>query len=430
MVLNRWERTETYISIASLTAAASVFTGALLFEARPYHRIFLSSSAIVLSTTGLVCHNTRGKDARRYSQLAINSQWEKAMILSEHGLEDLYKRLHPRAAKEMTAELMEELPALAPQENPPLPVDALLEYPSVAVIGPQGAGKSRLCQEIMYRKGKAGHRLIVIDPHAAYGDWDGLQVIGAGLNYKEVEDFITQFVKDIEDQYKERRNNPNYRPIKTTILCEEMTKWAKKVKNSGELMAVAMADTRKLEKCIVIASHGETLECLGAPKGMGKTKDNSLVKILLQAEIHPETRKAHPAFRGLFCVPGREPEPVTIEKLQPLSPGAFQQFQQTETRPQIDLEKTPEPEPVETKLERVYSNADDLPANVLTQAEWELYGLAAGSGPLSVRDAQRSAVARREGWNAEKIKEIFHRFSELGLGRAIPGKNGSLEFSP
>ncbi len=98
MVLNRWERIETYISIASLTAAATVFAGGLLFESRAYHRIFLSSSAIALSGTGLVISKTKGDEARRYSQLAINSQWEKAMILSEHGLEDLYKKLHPRAA--------------------------------------------------------------------------------------------------------------------------------------------------------------------------------------------------------------------------------------------------------------------------------------------------------------------------------------------
>jgi hypothetical protein len=394
----------------------------------------LSSAAIVLSTGGVICHNTRGKEARRYNQLAINSQWEKAMILSEHGLEDLYKRLHPRAAKEfMEAEI--EMTALPPAENPPLPVDALLEYPSIAVIGPQGAGKSRLCQEIMYRKGKAGHKLIVIDPHAAYGDWDGLEVIGAGLDYKAVENFISKFVLDVEAQYKERRNNPNYRPVKVTILCEEMTKWAQKVKNAGDLMAIAMADTRKLEKCIVIASHGDTLECLGAPKGMGKTKDNSLVKILLEAEIHPETKKAYPRFEGLFCVPGRKPEPVKIEKLPPLPPDAFREFggqlPDAAPTPTINLEKAqPEPEPVEVTLERVYSNADDLPANVLSQAEWELYGLAVGSGSLSVRDAQRSPLARRESWNAEKIKEIFHRFSELGLGRVVPGKNGSLEFSP
>jgi len=198
MVLNSHERTETYISIASLTAAASVFTGALLFEARPYHRIFLSSSAIVLSTTGLVCHNTRGKDARRYNQLAINSQWEKALILSEHGLEDLYKKLHPRAAREMEAEIVEELPALPAQENPPLPVDALLNYPSLALIGPQGSGKSRLAAEIMLRKGKTGHKLIILDPHAAAEDWQGLEVIGAGLDYAAIENFIDRFSKQIE----------------------------------------------------------------------------------------------------------------------------------------------------------------------------------------------------------------------------------------
>lgn len=428
MVLSKGERVETYISIASLTAAAAVFAGSLLFEDRPYHRIFLSSSAIALSTGGLICHNTRGKEARRYSQLAINSQWEKAMILSEHSLEDLYKRLHPRAAADFQdAELIEEMPALPEAENPPLPIDSLLNYPSLGLIGPQGSGKSRLAAEIMLRKGKEGHRLIVLDPHAAAEDWEGLEVIGAGLQYGEIENFIERFCLQIRDEYKKRRKDKNFRPASMTVLCEEMTGWAANVKNSGDLMRVALSDTRKLKKSILVVSHGDTLATLGAPKGMGKAKDDAMAKIVLGVAIDPTTREACPSFEGTLKLPGREPESVRIEKLPPLPSGAFREFAKPGDRPAIDLEKT-EPVPIDVALEKIYSADNDIPASALSQAEWELYGLAVGVGSLSVRDAQRSPVARREGWDSDRVKQIFSRFSELGLGSIHHGARDSVEF--
>jgi hypothetical protein len=200
------------------------------------------------------------------------------------------------------------------------------------------------------------------------------------------------------------------------------------------------SEGRKFDITGIIANQSDNCSAIGLDS---KYKAN-YTQIFVGELARRQFKKATPEYEILRTVAypcainGNVPETPAIHPTH----GHYKRFKKKGNPPEgllpinqiqqhaIDLEKTPEPEPVETKLERVYSNADDLPANVLTQAEWELYGLAAGSGSLSVRDAQRSAVARREEWNAEKIKEIFHRFSELGLGRAIPGKNGSLEFSP
>jgi len=223
-----------------------------------------------------------------------------------------------------------------------------------------------------------------------------------------------------------------------------MTGWAANVKNAGALMRIALSDTRKLKKNILVVSHGDTLATLGAPKGMGKAKDAAMAKILLEVDIDPVTKEACPKFCGVLQLPGREPEPVSIEKLPPLPPGAFESLTQqplqefgevsNQQQPPINLEKTPEtpeptpkPDPVQT-LEALLVKDSELPASVLNQAEWELLGIAGAAGTLTVRDAQKSNLARREGWDSSKIKALFARFSELGLGSIQHGARGSVEF--
>ncbi len=173
-----------------------------------------------------------------------------------------------------------------------------------------------------------------------------------------------------------------------------------------------------------------------------------MAKVVLDVDIDAVTKKACPKFEGTLQLPGRQPELVTIEKLPPLPPGIFaslnqtpiasgeirdrnQQQQQPQTSQQttdkINLDKTPEP-PTSATLEAIYSQDDDLPASVFSAAEWELLSLAGEAGSLTVRDAQNSNLARREGWDSGKIKAFFARFSELGLGSIHHGARGSVEF--
>ena len=60
----------------------------------------------------------------------------------------------------------------------------LTNYPSVLIYGAPGSGKTTFAEQEVKRRLEAGHRVIICDPHAAYGAWAGCEVVGGGMNYR------------------------------------------------------------------------------------------------------------------------------------------------------------------------------------------------------------------------------------------------------
>jgi dephospho-CoA kinase len=62
----------------------------------------------------------------------------------------------------------------------------LTNYPSVLIYGAPGSGKTTFAEQEVKRLLECGYQVIVCDPHAAFGAWQGCEVVGGGMNYDAI----------------------------------------------------------------------------------------------------------------------------------------------------------------------------------------------------------------------------------------------------
>jgi hypothetical protein len=181
----------------------------------------------------------------------------------------------------------------------------LSKYPSVLIYGVPGAGKSTFTEQEVAKRLKEGHRVIVLDPHAACGQWQGCEVIGAGMDYEAIDAKLLWFQKQVKDRYKtiSSQPNPKFQPL--TIVGEEFTNWSKRCSNSGEHFQTVNSDIRKAECYSIIVSHTRNLAGLGDAKGMGALRDESMLEVEILGEYNAETERATPRFEALVKMPGQ-----------------------------------------------------------------------------------------------------------------------------
>jgi Helicase HerA, central domain len=233
-------------------------------------------------------------------------------------------------------------PAIADTSAPASHGMNLTNYPSVLIYGAPGSGKSTLAGEEIKRRIKAGHRVIVLDPHAAYGAWQGCEVVGAGMDYATIDSKLKDFASEVKQRYKAiaTQPDPKFQPL--TFVCDEFTNWASRCENSGDFFQAAVSDIRKAEVFALIVSHSRTMPGLGDAKGMAKLRDEALLEIELLGQQDPVTGKAVPKFEALVKLPGQSLGDRTLVKI-----------------PRRDEPVTQYPPTVEY-LERVYSQEFDI----------------------------------------------------------------------
>jgi hypothetical protein len=66
-----------------------------------------------------------------------------------------------------------------------------------------GAGKSWTARYLVMEKVRAGHQVILLDPHAANHEWKGIRHIGAGMDYPAIAEFLQWYLDEIERRYQE-----------------------------------------------------------------------------------------------------------------------------------------------------------------------------------------------------------------------------------
>jgi len=431
MVLNdkfdsRDGRLEAWGSAALLTILAGVGAGWCLNSRVPILKAITGASAAGLGGLAIIALQDC-KDADRYQKVERETNYQQFVSTGQAVLRNTINYLlaaapPPQPQQNLTAINFDALPSAAVEEEvPELNINHLINYPTVRVTGPQGAGKSRIVEEITRLRCDAGYEAIVIDPHAEYGQWEGLKVVGKGQNYQEIDRWISAFIQEIKDRYNRRATEPNYNPKPITVICEELTGWKKNgVKNAGDLELAGYSDTRKINIAITLVAHGKTSELMGGGKGLAKTREAGAADLELFAEIDNRTGKAAPKLEGILKLPSQDPQPVRIPQLSPLPPGIFTRYsqgQKTAIAPSIEtagddnvqnrlpldaLEKSWQSEPT----------ADALPPD-----EWELIELGMkNNGQLTTREILRSAPGRRLKLNAESCAAMFERWAEFGLG--------------
>ena len=187
-------------------------------------------------------------------------------------------------------------------------------YPSVLVHGVPGFGKTYFVEQEVKRRLAFGHEVVVLDPHAAYGQWEGCEVVGTGMDYEAIDAKLRWFRKQVKDRYKERNSKPNptFKPL--TIVGEEFTNWECNCEKSDEHYRPCNTDIRKVECYSIIVSHLTTQAGLGGGKGLAKMK-TGMIEVELVGIFNPVTKRATPKFEAWVKLPGQKQSERTLVKL-------------------------------------------------------------------------------------------------------------------
>jgi hypothetical protein len=187
-------------------------------------------------------------------------------------------------------------------------------YPSVLVYGVPGSGKTHFVEQEVKQRLAEGHQVVVLDPHAAYGQWEGCEVIGTGMDYEAIDAKLRWFRKQVKDRYKERNSQPNptFKPL--TIVGEEFTNWECNCEESDEHYRTCNTDIRKVECYSIIVSHLTTQAGLGGGKGLAKMK-TGMIEVELIGIFNPVTKRATPKFEAWVKLPGQKQSERTLVKL-------------------------------------------------------------------------------------------------------------------
>ena len=193
-----------------------------------------------------------------------------------------------------------ELPDLT--VGPKMPV--LTNYPSVLIYGAPGSGKTTFAEQEVKRRLEAGHRVIICDPHAAYGAWAGCEVVGGGMDYAAIDAKLEWFATEVRRRYKiiESQPNPTFQPL--TLCCDEFTNWAGRCSAAGEFFQSALSDIRKAKMFGLIVSHTRTMAGLANAAGMAKLRDEALLEVELLGQQCPKTGNAVPRYEAVVKLPG------------------------------------------------------------------------------------------------------------------------------
>ncbi len=186
--------------------------------------------------------------------------------------------------------------------SPKMPV--LTNYPSVLIYGAPGSGKTTFAEQEVKRRLEAGHKVIVCDPHAAYGAWVGCEVVGGGMDYKAIDAKLEWFAAEVRRRYKiiETHPNPTFQPL--TLCCDEFTNWAGRCSAAGEFFQSALSDIRKAKMFGLIVSHTRTMAGLANAAGMAKLRDEALLEVELLGQQCPKTGNAVPRYEAVIKLPG------------------------------------------------------------------------------------------------------------------------------
>jgi hypothetical protein len=223
-------------------------------------------------------------------------------------------------------------PVIEPDQtdSPKMPV--LTNYPSVLIYGAPGSGKTTFAEQEVKHRLEAGHRVIICDPHAAYGAWAGCSVVGGGMDYAAIDAKLEWFAAEVRRRYKiiETQPSPTFQPL--TLCCDEFTNWAGRCSAASEFFQSALSDIRKAKMFGLIISHTRTMAGLANAAGMASLRDEALLEVELLGQQCPRTGDAIPRYEAVVKMPGMPLNKRFILQVPKLSnPGNHQPTKQDST---------------------------------------------------------------------------------------------------
>ena len=276
------------------------------YKKQAYEFDFAAKSAFSMAQT-----QQRYKKLLEASEVAIEGEIEQAYLESMGITQQQQPQLTETTTLDSVANPGDKVesstaaaiePEVAQTIGPKMPV--LTNYPSVLIYGAPGSGKTTFSEQEVKRRLKAGHKVIVCDPHAAYGACQGCEVVGGGMNYAAIDAKLEWFALEVRRRYKiiESQPNPTFQPL--TLVCDEFTNWAGRCSAAGEFFQSALSDIRKAKMFGLIVSHTRTMAGLANAAGMAKLRDEALLEIELLGQQCPKTGNAVPRYEAVVKLPG------------------------------------------------------------------------------------------------------------------------------
>ena len=144
-----------------------------------------------------------------------------------------------------------------------------LSKPHMLILGETGSGKSTL---VKFLVASASCPSIVLDPHAAPDDWQGMKVIGAGRKYQDIGDEVSRLVALMDARYDERSNGQkSFVPL--LVIIDEFPAIASTLgKSFTEQIMLLVRESRKVAIKLVILSQGAEVKTLGID-GQGSIRE-------------------------------------------------------------------------------------------------------------------------------------------------------------
>ena len=285
-------------NILGSLALTSLSLGCLIIPYRPVHLVGAASAGYGLVLWRSALESRELEKTKKQIELAAKTA--KLEMLAKYKLMctelELSQVAHEVNTSGNTPEVLPALPSTGGDW-----VDEAVAYSSVLIFGGMGSGKTTLATEIVRRKQSLGHQIIVLDPHAAKGQWAGLQVVGGGMNYTAIDEELTAYHRETERRYQllasEGKEAVNKLPH-ICILTEEFTNYAARCKQAKDFLQACMSDNRKVNMSVLMISHNNTLPTLGGAKGIAQLRDDALLEIKLIPPTQNLPRRAYLKLPG------------------------------------------------------------------------------------------------------------------------------------
>jgi hypothetical protein len=194
---------------------------------------------------------------RRSQPWIIERPNQQPIMISNGG----HQLLEPARRLTVSQPEPERLPALTDGAAQPLP---RLEAGHALVAGETGSGKSTAMRAILVPRPNA----VILDPHAAPGDWPGRTVIGGGRDFQAIAEYLAQMDLELNERYSLRAEGMrNFRPL--TVATDEMNAIIAEIgKNISDTWRQWLREGRKVGLFFVTSSHSTRVGPLGI-KGEG-----------------------------------------------------------------------------------------------------------------------------------------------------------------
>jgi len=175
------------------------------------------------------------------------------------------------------------------------PVKHCLKKPHVMLLGETGSGKSTLCK---YLVSTASAACIALDPHAMPQDWEGVFVIGAGMDYPSIGLAFETLYNLMRARYQLRaKGQSTFEPL--IVMVDEFLAIADDEdvgKACTKHFRKLIREARKVNIKMIILAQGQEVKALGI-EGEGSLRDSLAIVYLGKFAVKQSKKEGNEIYQ-------------------------------------------------------------------------------------------------------------------------------------